>query len=127
MGASFRPHPSGRLIAMKKHTFRPSLNDALEDRIALSHAGIAHVGVAHPKGHLVLKSSTLNDVNHKIDQAFAQFGKRYSKEITQVNRSGDQGKFQHDLGASVIKLRVALNKQATRIPGGAQALASALN
>ena len=42
----------------------------IEDRIALSHAGTVHVALAHPrptpKGQPILKSSTLNDVNHKI-------------------------------------------------------------
>ena len=84
---------------MNKHAFRPSLNDVLEDRIALSHAGAVHLAAAHPKGALVLKSSTLNNVNHKIDLAFAQFSKSYSKDITKLDRSGNEARFQHDLGA----------------------------
>jgi hypothetical protein len=117
---------------MRKHTFRPSLNDVLEDRLALSHTGAAGiVHVAHPKPHNpgtpVLKTSTLNDVNRKIDLAFAQFNKAYTKEVTQVDRTGDQAKFESDLAASEAKLKLALDKQAARIPGGGQALAQTLN
>ena len=116
---------------MKRHRFQPSLNDVLEDRIALSHAGTAHVALAHPKptpkGQPILKSSTLNDVNHKIDQAFAQFNKDYTKEIVKLDRSGNDARFQSDFSGSVNKLKLTLDKQATRIPGGAQNLAAALN
>ncbi len=117
---------------MRKHTFRPSLNDVLEDRLALSHTGAAGVvQVAHPKPHKpgtpVLKSATLNDVNRKIDLAFTQFNKAYTKEVTQVDRTGNQAKFQSDLSANEIKLKAALDKQAARIPGGSQTLAQTLN
>ncbi len=119
---------------MRKHTFRPCLNDVLEDRLALSHAGasgVVHVALAHPKPHTpahpVVKSATVNDVNHKIDVAFAQFNKQYTKEITQVDRTGNQAKFQVDLAASASKLKVTLDKQAARIPGGSQSLAVTLN
>jgi hypothetical protein len=117
---------------MRKQNFRPSLNDVLEDRLALSHTGAAGVvHVAHPKphnpGHPVLRSTTLNDVNRKIDLAFAQFNKAYTKEVTRVDRTGDQTKFQSDLAASEAKLKLALDKQAARIPGGSQALDQTLN
>ena len=112
---------------MNKHAFRPSLNGVLEDRIALSHAGGLQVAVAHPKGHLVLKSTTLNNVNHRIDLAFAQFHTSYSKEITQLDRSGNEARFQRELGVSVNKLKATLDKQAARIPGGPLSLVSALN
>ena len=118
---------------MRKHAFRPSLNDVLEDRIALSHiggVGVVHVAHAHPtpapKGHPVLKSAVLNDANHKIDVAFAQFTKEYNKEITKVDRTGNEAKFQSDLGASVNRLRSTLAKQAARIPGGSTSLNPAL-
>ena len=80
---------------MRKHTFRPSLNDVLEDRLALSHTGSAGVvHVAHPKPHNpgmpVLKSATLGDVNRKIDLAFATFNTAYSKEITRLAHTGDR-------------------------------------
>ncbi len=117
---------------MRKHTFRPSLNDVLEDRLALSHTGAAGVvHVAHPKPHNpgmpVLKSATLGDVNRKIDLAFATFNTAYSKEITRLAHTGDQARFQSDLAASEAKLKGTLDKQATRIPGGSQALATTLN
>jgi hypothetical protein len=119
---------------MRKHTFRPSLNDVLEDRIALSHTGVTgmvHVDHAHPKPHEpehpVLKTSTLNDVNHKIDVAFTQFNKHYKKEIGQVDRSGNETKFKGDLNASVAKLKQTLDRQAARIPGGSGDLVKALN
>ena len=87
--------------------------------------------MAHPKPHKpgtpVLKSATLNDVNRKIDLAFTQFNKAYTKEVTQVDRTGNQAKFQSDLSANEIKLKAALDKQAARIPGGSQTLAQTLN
>jgi hypothetical protein len=130
MGAFFQVHPFSDAQAMKKHTFRPSLNDVLEDRLALSHAGVigaVHVDHAHPTTHPVLKSSTVNDVNRKIDVAFAQFNKEYRKEISQLDRSGNETKFQGDLSVSANKLRQALDRQATRIPGGSTTLVVTLN
>jgi hypothetical protein len=115
---------------MKKHTFRPTLNDVLEDRLALSHVGaigMVHVDHAHPTAPPVLMTATVNDVNHKIDVAFAQFNKEYKKEITRVDRTGDEGKFQSDFAASASKLKQILDRQAARIPGGSQTLAPTLN
>jgi hypothetical protein len=117
---------------MRKHPFRPSLNDVLEDRLALSHTGAAGVvHVAHPRPHQpgtpVLRSSTLNDVNRKIDLAFAQFNRAYTKEVRQVDRTGDQARFEGDLAASEAKLKLTLDRQAARIPGGGQTLAQTLN
>jgi hypothetical protein len=119
---------------MKKHNFRPGLNDVLEDRLALSHAGtvgVVHVAQVHTKaphaGHTVLRSATLNDVNRKIDAAFTQFNKQYKKEIAQLGRSGDKTKFQSDLTASSDRLRQALDRQAARIPGGGKTLVVTLN
>jgi hypothetical protein len=116
---------------MNKHAFRPSLNDVLEHRIALSHLGSVQVAVAHPKptpkGQPILKSTTLNDVNHKIDQAFSQFNKEYTKEVAKLDHTRNEAKFQSDLGASVKKLETSLDKQAARIPGGPQNLAPVLN
>jgi hypothetical protein len=117
---------------MRKHTFRPSLNDVLEDRLALSHIGAAGVvHVAHPKphnpGHPVLKSATLNDVNRRIDLAFTQFDKAYTKEVKQLDKTGNSAKFQGDLAVSEARLKAMLDKQADRIPGGSQNLAQTLN
>jgi hypothetical protein len=118
---------------MKKHTFCPSLDPTLEDRLALSHTGAvgaALVEHAHPTpathGH-VLKSGVVADVNHKIDVAFAQFNKEYKKEIVRVDRTGDEARFGRDLGVSTAKLKRILDKQAARIPGGTQTLAPMLN
>jgi hypothetical protein len=114
---------------MRKPTFRPSVSDVLEDRVVLSHVGLVHIGQAHPSASSahVLKTATLNDVNRKIDSAFTQFTKEYNKELTQVGRTGSQAKFTRDFGVSVQKLRTALDKQAVRIPGGAQSLVTKLN
>jgi hypothetical protein len=118
---------------MKKHAFRPSLNESLEDRLALSHSGAVGVVVvehAHPTpathGH-VLKSSVVADVNRKVDAAFAQFNKEYKKEIVRIDRTGDEARFGRDLGVSTAKLKKVLDKQAARIPGGTQTLAPMLN
>jgi hypothetical protein len=114
---------------MRKHAFRPSLNDVLEDRIALSHVGITHASHAHAAastGH-VLKTNTLNDVNRKIDSAFNQFTKEYNKELATAGHTGNTVTFQSDVTASVSRLRTALDKQAARIPGGTQTLVSELN
>jgi hypothetical protein len=109
---------------MRKHAFRPTLNDVLEDRLALSHTGAGVVHVAHPKphnpGHPVLKSTTLTDVNRKIDLAFTQFDRAYTKEVKQLDRTGDQAKFQSDLAASEGRLKLAMDKQAARIAGAAR-------
>ena len=87
--------------------------------------------MAHPKPQNpalpVLKSSTLNDVNRKMDLAFTQFDKAYTKEVKQLDRTGNQAKFQSDLAASESRLKSTLDKQATRIPGGGTALAATLN
>jgi hypothetical protein len=116
---------------MRKHAFRPSLDGVLEVRLALSHTGAGIVQVAHPKPHTpgvpVLKSATLNDANRKIDLAFAQFNKAYTKEVTQLDRTHNQSKFEGDLAASKAKLKATLDRQAARIPGGGQALAQTLN
>jgi hypothetical protein len=114
---------------MRKPKFRPTISDVLEDRVALSHVGVVHLGQAHPSASSahVLKTATLNDVNRKIDSAFTQFTKEYSKEVTQAGRTGNQTKFQSDFGVSVQKLRTTLDKQAVRIPGGAQSLVTKLN
>jgi hypothetical protein len=107
------------------------MNDVLEDRIALSHAGTVHVALAHPrptpKGQPVLRSGTLNDVNRKIDQAFAQFNREYTRELARFDRTSNDARFQSDLGDSVKKLKLTLDKQAGRIPGGARNLAPVLN
>jgi hypothetical protein len=72
-------------------------------------------------------SATLNDAIRMIDLAFAQFNKAYTKEVTQVDCTGDGAKFQSDLATSETKLKPALGKQATRIRGGSQTLAQTLN
>jgi hypothetical protein len=119
---------------MKKHTFCPSLTDVLEDRLVLSHAGAAgvvHINHAHPKppnpGTPVLKTTTLNDMNRQVDRAFTQFNKSYTKEIARVDRTGDETKFLSDFNVSVNQLKLTLDKQAARIPGGTQKLAPVLN
>ena len=97
---------------MRKNTFCPSLNDVLEDRLVLSHVGalaVIHAAHAHPTpptpGHPVLKSAVVNDVNNKIDAAFAQFNREYKREIGQVDRNGDEGKFDVDVAATTARLR----------------------
>jgi hypothetical protein len=100
---------------MKKHTFRPSLADVLEDRLALSHVrgvGMVHVGHAHPTPPLVLKTATVNDVNHKLDVAFTQFNKEYGNEIARVDPTANEGRFLSDFTASASKLKRVLDKQA---------------
>jgi hypothetical protein len=74
-----------------------------------------------------ISSATLNDVNRKIDLAFAQFNKAYTNEVTRVDRTGNEANFQSDFATSETKLKLALDKQAARIPGGSQALAQTLN
>jgi hypothetical protein len=115
---------------MKKRAFRPSLNDVLEDRLALSHVGavgMVHVDHAHPTASPVVKMATVNDVNRKIDVAFAQFNKEYKTEIARVDRTGNEGKFESDFAASASKLKQVLDRHAARIPGGSQTLAPTLN
>jgi hypothetical protein len=116
---------------IRKHAFRPSLNnDVLEERLALSHVGTVHVAAVHAKPHSsatpVLKQQTLNAVNRSIDSAFGQFNKDYSSELAALNRSGDTAKFQAKFTQSVTHLRSALATQAARVPGGSTTLSTEL-
>jgi hypothetical protein len=91
---------------MKKHSFRPSVDDVLEDRLALSHPGaaaMAHVAHIQAKGPPVLRTAALNDVNRKIDAAFTQFDKQYAREVAQLGRNGDQVRFQTALSGPFQK------------------------
>lgn len=97
--------------------FSPSLNEALEDRLALSVSSA--VGIVHH----VVTAGVVNDVNHKVDLAFAQFNKEYKKEVTQVARTGNDVRYEHQFAVSTAKLKKSLDKQAARIPGGTQILA----
>ena len=115
---------------MRKHIFQPSMNDVLEDRLVLSHVGavgIVHMDHAHPSPVPVVKQAVVNDVNHKVDLAFAQFNKEYKQEIAKVDRTRNETKFQSDLNASVKRLKNTLDKQAARIPGGKANLAPVFN
>ena len=110
---------------MTSHTFRPRLDDVLEDRLVLSQFGLTgavHAALAHPKpvapGHPVLTAAVLNDVDLKINAAFARFNREYTSEVARVDRSGDETRFGNDFAASVNRLRVSLAIQAARIPGG---------
>jgi hypothetical protein len=119
---------------MSTHRFRPSLNDVLEDRLALTYtgaAGVANATVANPRlttpAHPVLRSGALVDVNQKIDIAFVGFSMEYRKEFVRVHKSGHMGRFQSELASSASKLRLALDREAGFIPGGTQTLTATLN
>jgi hypothetical protein len=110
----------------KRHVFRPSLNDVLEDRVALSHVGAAQVAAVHSNplssATPTLRQKTLNDVNRSVDSAFNRFNKEYASELTALNRTGNSQQFQATFNQSVTRLRSSLATQASRIPVGSSTL-----
>jgi hypothetical protein len=109
----------------KKNVFRPVLNDVLEDRIALSHTGVVHIGVAHPRPPATtptLTQQALNNVNRGVDTAFNRFNTEYASELKALNRSGNTPQFQARFDQSVARLRASLTTRAARIPGGSTTL-----
>jgi hypothetical protein len=113
----------------RKHAFRPGLNDVLEDRVALSHAGASTVAAIHipakphPAATPVLAQQTLNAVNRSVDSAFSRFSKDYSSELAALNRTGNSAQYTARFDQSVARLRSTLATQAGRVPGGSTTLA----
>jgi hypothetical protein len=104
------------------------MSNVLEDRLALSTVTGVHAAAVVPTAvkHPTVTFRVLSDVNQKVDVAFNRFHQEYQAEQTRLARTGNVAKFQHDSEASVTRLRVALSKQATRIPVAASAVKTAL-
>lgn len=119
---------------MRNRQFRPSLNDVLEDRLAMSQIvpiGTTKAPTAHPTPTPppvpALRTGALNDVNGQIDVAFAQFGRAYRYDFLRFHKSGNQAGFRSGLAAGASKLRQTLDSLAILLPGSNQNLATTLN
>ncbi len=118
---------------MRKRNFSPTLDGSLEDRLALSTTATsaltsAHVHVFAVKRvkHLVVTTKQVSQVNVKVNAAFNEFNREYSKELGTLARSGNQTKFHAQVAASVTKLRKSLAIDANRLPFGKTNLSPAL-
>jgi hypothetical protein len=108
----------------KKHQFRPSLNDRLEDRVTPSHAGTIAVVATH--GAPIVREATVNAVGRSIDNSFNRFNQEYRKELATLNRTHDNTRFDAQVTQSVGRLRTSLAVQAARFPKGSDILNSEL-
>jgi hypothetical protein len=118
---------------MRKHNFSPTLDSALEERLALSSTAVGTLGGAHahllaakPAKHPVVTAKQVSQVNVKVDSAFNEFNREYSKELRTLGRTGNHSKFDTQFAASVKKLRNSLAIDANRLPFGKTSLNPAL-
>jgi hypothetical protein len=119
---------------MNKHRFSPSIDAALEDRLALSASGTAaalgaHIPFAKPVVHVkhpVVTTKQVDRVDAQVNSAFNEFNREYSRELKTLARTGNRAKFDSQFLTSVSRLRNSLAIDANRLPFGKTNLNPAL-
>jgi hypothetical protein len=114
---------------MRKRGFNPAIDSSLEDRLALSTTGTSALAAAHAHAlaaktvtHPVVTAPQVRQVNLKVDAAFNELNREYSKELRTLGRTGDHSKFDVQFAASVKRLRNSLAVDANRLPFGKSGL-----
>jgi hypothetical protein len=122
------------MLAMKKHTFYPSIDGSLEDRLALSTTGTAaalgaHIHAAKPVVHVkhpVVTTKQIDRVDAQVNAAFNAFNREYSRDLNTLARTGNHATFNSQFATGVARLRNSLAIDANRLPFGKTNLNSAL-